>query len=136
MARIGEAVEHEADDEVSVIAALGFPISFNISLARRIVAAHPRKPTRYRLTADGRQPLLGGRATAQRAADAAEPGIIGQLDGLILVLDGRSRMDAAEGLPRFFPVYALTQDETVHCVVPKSRRALQRLQKVLRSPAI
>lgn len=128
--------DREAGDDISMVAVAGHDIAFDVSLARRILRDSPREPTKFRLTADGRETMVGARAEGQRAADAAVPGIVGSVDDLIVVLDGRARMDAAEGMPRFFPVYALTRDETARCVAPTSRRAFQRLLKTLRTPAI
>ena len=130
------AAEHEAEDEIATASVGGRDVRFNLSLARRILVNSPRRLTSFRLTADGREPLVGARAEAQRAADAAVPGIVGSVGDLTVVLEGRARMDAAEGMPRFFPVYALTRDETTRCVASTSRSAFQQLLKALRSPAI
>lgn len=136
MARTMVTAEHQAGDEVSVATVGGHEIAFNLSLARRILAARPRKAGRFRLTADGRSRLRGPRAAAQRSADASMPVIIATVDDLRAVLEGQSRMDAALGMPRFFPAYTLDQDETARCVMPRSRRIYLRLLKASRGAAV
>ena len=126
---------HEPNDEtVDVDCGYG-EIAFNLSLARRIVAQEGFAPSRFRVTQDGTQRLVGERAKFQGIVDGLPAAIVGTVMQRPIVLEGQDRIHGAPGNPRYFPAYVLGHDETRKCVVPSSRGAYERLCKILGSPA-
>lgn len=91
--------------------------------------------SRLRLTEDVDTMLFGARAKFQRIVDGLPPAIVATVMQRAIVLEGQDRISVAPGNPRYSPASVLTHEETRRCVIPSSRRAYERLCKMLGSPA-
>jgi hypothetical protein len=112
---------HKPNDETVAIDHFGWEITFNLSLARRIIAERGPIISRHRLTGDGNKKLVGARAKLQKVVDDLPPAIVASIMMHSFVLEGQDRMNAVPGNPRYFPASVLMHDEAQRCVVPSSR---------------